>query len=885
MKTKLLFFLCLMTCYGVLQNIQAQIIIPYFPLQADDFGGSPVNDPLSFIPTKDNFTLEVDGTEGSSIGIPGLGINYEPTSTTTVRFVQKDGLVHVFESGEYKETITPNLSYAPIGNNLVENFGFETNTAQGSHRKDGVYWHVYNTSGVEDWAATDPVGSIRTTSPFSGSYCLLLRSGALRLTQNISNLKANTTYLITYKHKGNNANAEQGGVKYTIKLGSGDFGTGTFTSIAGHTTRTDGVKTWEGFEGVISTGETAPAWLCLERSETTNKFDWLDEFNLTEGNFTAGITGNAANVKYLEGSAIAPEFELQNGDMIDMTDDFVVNPNFNSNYNGWSPDNVTIYRSGNGLADKSIVGDGNGQIYYNIDITTEGRAYQIISGLPNGKYKLTMGVYAQLGSVGTQAGCAEIYANTAVTPIDEELKFYAVENALVLDGTIEIGVRYLQEGLSQIKFDNVKLYYLGFDNTAIYNALQELIAEVEEFDATEINTALANGLSSALAAAKLVESTTGNQELETATANLSVAFTAAKSNKTTLDTLNSALADAKNIDQDSPMAESVLNALISAIADAENKITNKESTDELTVALAALNIAVPAANSSIALFAELNTEIAASNAVVKPFQTNNGLDVLNAAKVAALAVYNGGGETATTDEEAKEQIKALRIAVSAYLVAGGTDVTTSIANPSFEETIGSTWTLSQVSSGWTDFNRKSNAPAANGSYFYNLFAEKVTSIDVYQNISLNKGHYVLSADFRIGVITDQHLYATVGSDSPVQSATLSKLYGDALWQPLNISFEVLVDGTTVKIGVSSTGEGTKQDGSMRVDNFKLVHFAEGGFTTVTDFPFASDELISIEYYTLQGLKVAEPLENGIYIVKKIYESKRIESEKIIFNRY
>lgn len=147
MKTKLLFFLCLMTCYGVLQNIQAQIIIPYFPLQADDFGGSPVNDLLSFIPTKDNFTLEVDGTKGSSIGIPGLGINYKPTSTTTVRFVQKDGLVHVFESGEYKETITPNLSYAPIGNNLVENFGFETNTVQGDNRKDGVYWHVYNTSG------------------------------------------------------------------------------------------------------------------------------------------------------------------------------------------------------------------------------------------------------------------------------------------------------------------------------------------------------------------------------------------------------------------------------------------------------------------------------------------------------------------------------------------------------------------------------------------------------------------------------------------------------------------------------------------------------------------------------------------------------------------
>ena len=46
---------------------------------------------------------------------------------------------------------------------------------------------------------------------------------------------------------------------------------------------------------------------------------------------------------------------------------------------------------------------------------------------------------------------------------------------------------------------------------------------------------------------------------------------------------------------------------------------------------------------------------------------------------------------------------------------------------------------------------------------------------------------------------------------------------------------------------------------MRVDNFKLVHFAEGDSPLSLTSRLQALELISIRYYTLQGLKVAEPL--------------------------
>jgi hypothetical protein len=46
-----------------------------------------------------------------------------------------------------------------------------------------------------------------------------------------------------------------------------------------------------------------------------------------------------------------------------------------------------------------------------------------------------------------------------------------------------------------------------------------------------------------------------------------------------------------------------------------------------------------------------------------------------------------------------------------------------------------------------------------------------------------------------------------------------------------------------------------------------------------------DPVIDTSYYTLQGVQVAQPVENGIYIRKKTHASKRVSASKIIYRKY
>jgi hypothetical protein len=48
---------------------------------------------------------------------------------------------------------------------------------------------------------------------------------------------------------------------------------------------------------------------------------------------------------------------------------------------------------------------------------------------------------------------------------------------------------------------------------------------------------------------------------------------------------------------------------------------------------------------------------------------------------------------------------------------------------------------------------------------------------------------------------------------------------------------------------------------------------------------AGDSVTTTSYYTLQGVQVAQPIENGIYIQKKTHASKRVSASKIIDRKY
>ncbi|MDR0833421.1 MAG: hypothetical protein LBN93_04440, partial [Candidatus Symbiothrix sp.] len=110
-------------------------------------------------------------------------------------------------------------------------------------------------------------------------------------------------------------------------------------------------------------------------------------------------------------------------------------------------------------------------------------------------------------------------------------------------------------------------------------------------------------------------------------------------------------------------------------------------------------------------------------------------------------------------------------------------------------------------------------------------------------------------------------------------------------------FTTLDEETTVTIGgvsvtsgdgvdYSETGNGlehiavviTNSVDAIAYDLTILTHDDGTGLTTV------NADLVAIKYYNIQGIEVANPVENHLYIVKKIYSDHTVKTEKIIINK-
>lgn len=144
--------------------------------------------------------------------------------------------------------------------------------------------------------------------------------------------------------------------------------------------------------------------------------------------------------------------------------------------------------------------------------------------------------------------------------------------------------------------------------------------------------------------------------------------------------------------------------------------------------------------------------------------------------------------------------------------------TSKVKNPSFES--GSTkWTLTKNVSGWEDFKIVSGE-APDGNRHYNLWAQKVTNINLSQNIVLPAGNYILSAQLRTNKqgIGDQHVYVA-SSVGTANSPTLTASDG-LTWKKLSVSF-TLTKEETITIGACGTGSGINEKGWFCVDDFRL----------------------------------------------------------------
>jgi hypothetical protein len=53
----------------------------------------------------------------------------------------------------------------------------------------------------------------------------------------------------------------------------------------------------------------------------------------------------------------------------------------------------------------------------------------------------------------------------------------------------------------------------------------------------------------------------------------------------------------------------------------------------------------------------------------------------------------------------------------------------------------------------------------------------------------------------------------------------------------------------------------------------------GAITSLKNMTATNDPVIETQYYNLQGVKILQPLNNAIYIVKKIHASNKVEITK------
>lgn len=153
------------------------------------------------------------------------------------------------------------------------------------------------------------------------------------------------------------------------------------------------------------------------------------------------------------------------------------------------------------------------------------------------------------------------------------------------------------------------------------------------------------------------------------------------------------------------------------------------------------------------------------------------------------------------------------------------DWTGKLKNPSFES--GSTkWHVTGTYEGWQDFNIFSES-AADGNNYYNLWAQRVTTIDLSQDVVLPAGSYTLSAQLQTDAagLSDQHIYVR-SSAGTVESPALSTA-GLSAWTTLTLDFTLEREGS-VRIGALGTGTGSNEKGWFRIDDFRLMSDKEPG---------------------------------------------------------
>ncbi|MFT3752044.1 MAG: T9SS type A sorting domain-containing protein [Paludibacter sp.] len=454
-------------------------VIPYLPA-LQNLNGSTV-DLSTFVHVEGDYTLEVQGSIGTEISVAGGAYTYTPTINGVVRFSQKAGKVYVYEGNVYKTTLTPTvtITYPTITdadaatnvNNLLQNASFETlgalvtGTAATTTAR-----HAFGTPWVTNVTINGTTNTIRvgmSTVAVNGSYVCIWRGTANTnyFSQQVSaTIKPNTSYKITVRQiAGGNAYAyfntglgsSVDGMEYGYKpLNLGNTKDGTWST----TLRTPASVTGATYFTFKNTATNIA-------SSGTDPLTQMDYITLVEGTDVKGIVG-VSSATFLAGTAYAPEnvvIDYAAGDYYDVT--FYIR---NASFEDIQVDKQqTIpYWTKTGTAnseyctrnDAGSAGFKNGNVYFqywsNATPRPDFSISQIITGLPNGKYRVTAAAGGDAGTTGTY-----VYAQDVQTQVTSTGDFSA--EAVVLDGSLTIGFKSVNRSVNWAFADNFRLYYLG----------------------------------------------------------------------------------------------------------------------------------------------------------------------------------------------------------------------------------------------------------------------------------------------------------------------------------------------------------------------------------------------------------------------------------------
>ena len=197
---------------------------------------------------------------------------------------------------------------------------------------------------------------------------------------------------------------------------------------------------------------------------------------------------------------------------------YITNPSFESGTSGWVSEGLQA-QSNNSFTKKS------GSVYMEKWVSSgnyvgNASIYQIIKGLPNGIYQLTVAAQ-NLNQNSTSQKCKGVY----IYADDQQTSVYTPDDYSVtftnITGEVEIGFMANGATGNWIAVDNFRLSLIGeVDPQKVIDEISRLVEEAEKIPTDVIPDNIASALQSAIAAGKLITTTSADSEMQKALRDL-----------------------------------------------------------------------------------------------------------------------------------------------------------------------------------------------------------------------------------------------------------------------------------------------------------------------------------------------------------------------------